>query len=89
MKNLTYLSVIILALLFSSCTVAIQRHGFIHEKELEVEVDNDCEETALLRVEHDNGIFGRNFHVSMPFFSVNVFEDHWRGERYIDVDLFR
>jgi hypothetical protein len=89
MKELTCFSIIILALLFSSCAVTIQRHAFIHEKDLEVTLEQGCEETELLSVNHENTPDGNSFRLAMPFIGVNVFEDHWSGERCIDIDLFR
>jgi len=89
MKNPACFFVIILVFLCTSCAVTIQRHSFIHEKDLEVSADDGCEETELLSVDRENTPCHSSFRLAMPFFGINVYNDNWSGDRHIDIDLFR
>jgi hypothetical protein len=89
MKKYACLSLILLALLCASCTVAVDGHSLFHHKDLEITVDDGCEEIELVTIGHSDSPFGKNFHLSIPFFSVNVTEDGWTGEKCVDVDIFQ
>jgi hypothetical protein len=89
MKRLACFSALVLVFLCTSCAVTMERHSYIHEKDLEVTLDDGCEETELLSVDHEDTPDYGSFRLAMPFLGINVFHDRWTGEKYIDIDLFR
>lgn len=89
MKKIYVIFLIITAFLCTSCTIAVQKHRILAEKDFEVTVDNGCEKTVLFSMDREDTAFGKSFRLSMTFVKMDVYEDHWLGESFIDIDLFR
>lgn len=89
MKNYAFFLLLFIVLLFTSCTVAIQKDRGLRDNGINITAYENGREIEILDIEQGSTIFGEVLRISMPFFRINAGTNEWTGERYVEMDVFR